>query len=44
VDVPLEELYAGHGKTSTLQFDCLAKEDEVHTPKKSVLPFHERFQ
>ena len=44
VDVPLEELCAGHGKISTPQFDCLVKEVAVHTSKMSVLPSHERFQ
>ena len=44
VDAPLEELYAGRGKISTPQFDCLVKEVAVRTPKMSVPLFHERFQ
>jgi len=44
VDVPLEELCAGHSKISMPQFDCLVKEVVVHTPKMSVLLSHERFQ
>lgn len=44
VDVPLEELYAGHGKTSMPQFDCLVKEVSVHTTKMYVLPSRGRFQ
>jgi len=44
VDVPLEELCAGHGKISMSQFDCLVKEVAVRTPKMSALLSHERFQ
>jgi len=44
VDVPLEELCAGHGKISMPQFDCLVKEVAVCTSKMSALLYHERFQ
>ena len=44
VDVPLEELCAGHGKISMPQFDCLVKEVAVCTSKMSAPLSHERFQ
>ena len=44
VDVPLEELCAGHGKISKPQFDCLVKEVAVHTSKMSEPLSHERSQ
>lgn len=44
VDVPLEELCAGHGKISMPQFDCLVKEVAVRTSKMSAPLSHERFQ